>query len=185
MKFIKCFLLSVFLLSFTSIAFANNGTIKVTVVDKSVISGISNDSLVITLADATTVTVYDLPVIDSVKYVGDTLEVYQRGRTFKTRLVGTALFNVVEIDFTDSPYSVLGTEDMIQIDATSGPVELDWTSAATTTTSIEIQKVDASGNNITVDPNLSETINGSATVFISTQYNSISVYSNGTNLFWR
>ena len=88
---------------------------------------------------------------------------------------------VTAIDDNDSPYTVLIADAFVASDATSGAITAVLPAAATATGLIyEIKKIDASANAVTVDGDGAETIDGSATQILSSQYDSITVISDGT-----
>lgn len=85
----------------------------------------------------------------------------------------TAAYQVVEADFG-------GT---IKVNATSGALTITLVSAATLKNGfkITIKKVDNSANNVTIDPAGSETIDGATTLSLVSQYQSVTIISDGTN----
>lgn len=92
-----------------------------------------------------------------------------------TTVSKTANYTVTEAD----------RDKLILVDATSGAVTITLLAAATAGDGfrVAIKKVDSSGNAVTIDGNSSETIDGSATSTLSTQYDSENLISNGTNWF--
>lgn len=71
------------------------------------------------------------------------------------------LFKVVEIDDTDSPYTVLGGDDVILAGATAGPITVNLPAVADSLNRLLIIKNDGDGtNDVTVSPNGVETIDG-------------------------
>jgi len=80
-----------------------------------------------------------------------------------------------------TPYTQLSTDSLILVDATSGAVTVDLLAVASHGgMPVTIKKIDASGNAVTLDGNGSETIDGSTTKTISTQYDSITIQTDGT-----
>ena len=77
------------------------------------------------------------------------------------------------------------TDKFVHVDATSGAITITLPPVATSS-GIEyyIKKTDSSGNAVTVDGNASETIDGATTQALSSQYDSIFVYCNGT-VWWK
>lgn len=66
-------------------------------------------------------------------------------------------------------------------DATSGAITVNLPAvAASSGRQLEVKKVDASGNAVTLDGNSSETIDGATTLAIATQYQSYTVHCDGT-----
>jgi hypothetical protein len=82
-------------------------------------------------------------------------------------------------------YTVLETDrdKLILVDATSGAVTIALLAAATAGTGfqIAIKKTDSSGNAVTLDGNSSETIDGAATLALSTQYDIALLTCDGSN----
>lgn len=79
-------------------------------------------------------------------------------------------------------YTIVSTDDFIRADATSGAFTINLPTAVGITGRVfTVKKIDATANNVTVDGNGSETIDGSTTKVISTQYTSFQFISNGTN----
>lgn len=74
---------------------------------------------------------------------------------------------------------------LILVDATSGAVTITLLAAATAGNGfrVAIKKIDSSGNAVTIDGNLSETIDGNTTSTLSTQYDSENLISDGSNWF--
>jgi hypothetical protein len=91
---------------------------------------------------------------------------------------------ITEIDDTDSPYSVLATDDVIWADSTSGAITVTLPDPATWDTILTIK--DAAGNStgsnkITISQNGSETIDGETSIDIKRAYGSYRLVTNGTN----
>jgi hypothetical protein len=81
-----------------------------------------------------------------------------------------------ELTFADSPYTVLSTDDYINVDATGGNVVINLLPLATVPTKpIYIRKNAGGANTVTLDPNGSETIDGAATLVISSDGNAETV----------
>lgn len=75
---------------------------------------------------------------------------------------------------TDRDYDML-------CDATTASFTVTLPAAASNASKIYvIKKIDASVNTVTVDPNASETIDGSLTYVLSTQYKYVVIQCNGT-----
>lgn len=75
--------------------------------------------------------------------------------------------------------SALAGDDVILVDATSGAVTLTLPPAAAAQ-EMGIKKIDVSGNAVTVDGDSAETIDGSTTVVLPSQYDAIRIASDGT-----
>lgn len=71
--------------------------------------------------------------------------------------------------------------DVIPCDATGGAFTVNLPAASGVVQSISIKKTDASINAVTIDGNGAETIDGAATRLLSTQYEAVTLWSNGTN----
>lgn len=106
----------------------------------------------------------------------------------KTVLAGATVVNnapatpVTSIDNTDSPYTATATDHTILGDATGGAITVNLpTAVGIDGRTYTIKKVDASGNAVTVDGDGSETIDGAATNALSTQWDSVTVQSDGAN----
>lgn len=85
--------------------------------------------------------------------------------------VAQALDDTKDLSFSDSPYTVLTTDRVLNVDATSGNVTLNlYAISGNEGRWLEIRKSDSSSNTITLDGNGAETINGAATLVISSQY---------------
>jgi len=92
-------------------------------------------------------------------------------------------WNRTAIDNSDTPYTMLSTDDLIEVDTTAGDVEIDLVAAATLGAGrhITFTLVEAS-NQLTLDPNGAETIGGSSTIVLTTTGEAVTLYSDGTNL---
>ncbi len=78
-------------------------------------------------------------------------------------------------------YQAVVTDGLITVDANSAPVTVTLPPAADQPNcEISVKKTDASANAVTVDGYSTETIDGSATYSLTTQYQSVTVKSNGT-----
>ncbi len=87
---------------------------------------------------------------------------------------------------TDSNYTASVDDSIIGIDTTSGAVTVTLPSAGAVAGKVFIihdEGGTAGSNNITVATEGSETIDGSSTATISTNYGSLRIYSDGTNFF--
>jgi hypothetical protein len=74
-----------------------------------------------------------------------------------------------------------GDDNIILADATSGAITVNLPAAASyPNQTYTVVKTDASGNAVTLDGNASETINGATTHALASQYNRVSIVSNGT-----
>lgn len=86
---------------------------------------------------------------------------------------------------TVSSDTSLGTsQHVLLVDASSGQVTLTLPSAATTSArQYMIKKKDSSSNNVVVAASGSQTIDGQASVSVNTQYEALTVVSDGSNWF--
>lgn len=85
---------------------------------------------------------------------------------------------------TTTNYTLSSADTGVLADATGGAITITLPAAASNTdVQFFIKKIDSSGNTVTVDGNGSETIDGATTQVISTQYATLTVYSNGTSWF--
>lgn len=91
---------------------------------------------------------------------------------------GTA-FTVVSITAGSSPYTVLANNVIVLADATSGPITV--IASAATRQNLAIKKTDSSANSVTFDPTGSQNVEGAATAVLTTQGESISLASDGSN----
>jgi hypothetical protein len=79
-------------------------------------------------------------------------------------------------------YTALATDEIIDCDATSASFTITLpTAVGITGKRYDIRKSDVSGNTVTIDADGTETINGSLTQVITTQYTNVSVVSDGAN----
>ena len=89
---------------------------------------------------------------------------------------------VTSITNSDSPYSALDTNGTILCDATSGAITVNLPAISSVDTGriYTIKKMDAAANNITIDGNASETIDGATTQTLTTQYERIQIQNSGS-----
>lgn len=79
-------------------------------------------------------------------------------------------------------YTATTGDDVVLADSSAGAYTVGlYTAVGNSGKTIRIKKTDTSVNLVTVDPNSTETIDGSTTLKLSTQYESITLVSNGTN----
>ena len=90
---------------------------------------------------------------------------------------------LTSISNTDSPYTVLATDDIIVVDCSGGVVTVNLPAVTATPKRLEIK--DATGNsganNITVNRNGSDTIDGGTSSTLSTNYASLTLCSDGSS----
>jgi len=81
-------------------------------------------------------------------------------------------------------YTATLSDDVILVNANSGAVTIDLPVAATANGKVyQIKKIDASANDVIIDGDGSETIDGALTQVTNTQYESFSIVCNGTEWF--
>jgi hypothetical protein len=90
------------------------------------------------------------------------------------------LRDLTPIDDTDSPYTVLTTDEVLLVDTTTAAVTVNLPAIAGLPDGMKLVIKDSGGNaatnSITVDPNASETIDGSTTpIVLSTAYDLITL----------
>lgn len=93
-----------------------------------------------------------------------------------------SLYDISTIDNTDSPYNA-GSFECLLCDTSSGNITIDLNAAADDNQGMIIIKKTASANTVTIDANGAETIDGAATQVISTQWESITIISDGSAWF--
>lgn len=80
--------------------------------------------------------------------------------------------------------ALTGDDATVLVNAAAGAVTLALPAAASVTGQIyTAKKVDSSGNAVVLDPSGAETIDGAATKSITTQWNTLTIQSNGTAWF--
>ncbi len=114
-------------------------------------------------------------------YVGDFF-----GRDFPTQYSGPVEvgFNPGESIFLvakSGAYTITAADGLVVADASGGAFTVTLPAAADFTGRVyRIKKIDSSANAVTIDGNGSETIDGATTAVLSTQYEAITVVSDGT-----
>lgn len=83
-----------------------------------------------------------------------------------------------------TPYAIVPTTgyNVYYVDATAGPIIVDFPTAVANGAWYIIKKIDATANTVTLNPNGAETIDGLSTQVIRFQNTSVDVYSDNTNL---
>lgn len=98
-------------------------------------------------------------------------------------------FPVLAIVSKSANHTVLTTERgaIILVDASSGAVTITLLAVATAASgfSVTVMKIDSSSNAVTVDGNLSETINGATTQTLGAQYDVAEQFTDGTAWYLR
>ena len=91
---------------------------------------------------------------------------------------------VKEVKTIISAYTALGKDTVLLSNGTSGAFTIGLPSAGNLRGKIyTVMKIDSSGNAITVNPAGAETINGSATKVLSSQWDTVTIVSNGSNWY--
>lgn len=81
-------------------------------------------------------------------------------------------------------YTIVGGDDVILADASSGAFTLTLTAAATVGNKIFfIKKTDSSINSVTIARSGSDTIDDDTSIVLTTQYESVTLHSNSSNYF--
>lgn len=94
-----------------------------------------------------------------------------RVREFVYDALVQPIWRIKSIDSTDSPYTLLATDDLVLCDCTSGNIVINLPAlSAADVKEYNIKKMDVTANTITIDPNGSETIDGELTEEILSQY---------------
>ena len=95
--------------------------------------------------------------------------------------------NSVTRSVNSGPVSTSTTDrnKLILVDASGGAITVNLLAAATAGDGfrVAVKKVDSSSNNVTIDGNSSETIDGATTLLLDGQYDSVVLVSNGSNWF--
>lgn len=86
---------------------------------------------------------------------------------------------VVVVDSTTS--TIGSSEDVSLVDATSGAITMTLPSVTTSGKIVRVKKTDSSGNVVTVQRGGTSTIDGATTKILYSQYESITIISDGTN----
>jgi hypothetical protein len=82
--------------------------------------------------------------------------------------------------YSSTPVAITSANDVVIVDATAAPATVNLPTAASVVgLQLDIKKVDAT-NNVTVQANGAETIDGSNTATLTSQYESITIVSDGT-----
>jgi len=86
--------------------------------------------------------------------------------------------------FTAASDTLDAKNNVALCDCTSNNITINLPAASTASgLQYHIKKIDSSANTVTVDGNGAETIDGATTKTISTQYDSITIVSDGSNWF--
>lgn len=111
-----------------------------------------------------------IPNVDPASWAFDNLNGQTREWTPRVRIR----------DVTESD-NVNQLDGLIRADATDGNITLTLESAVGADGRIHyFKKIDSSANTVTIDGNSSEEIDGATTKVLSSQYNAVTIVSNGT-----
>ena len=86
---------------------------------------------------------------------------------------------------TTEDFTVAGEYQYFAIDATAGDVTVTLPTADEWELPLYFKKTNSSGGNVVITPDGSDTIDGAATLTISTQYESVHLVSNRENSWWK
>lgn len=93
-----------------------------------------------------------------------------------------ANLNVVSIDNTDSPYSILLSDDVILVDTSGGAVTATLPTAVGNSGKLyRLKKVSNDFTAVTIDTTSAQTIDGVVSTTLNTQYEEITLISDGAN----
>lgn len=97
-------------------------------------------------------------------------------------LDNSAVLPAFETRTITSSEALTSADHLVLVDATAGAVVVDLPPAASKEGyQIVVKKIDASGNTVTVDGDGAETIDGSTTQVLSSQYDSVVISSDGVS----
>jgi hypothetical protein len=100
----------------------------------------------------------------------------------KLQVAGSLSLPIVTKAFADTGYTATITDYTILCNAVGGAITINLPTAVGITGRIyKFKKTDSSANVVTIDGNAAETIDGSATLVISTQYTSFEIQSDNAN----
>jgi hypothetical protein len=89
----------------------------------------------------------------------------------------------VTVSTKSTTYTSTTTDDVLLADAAGGAFTITLHAASTWTKTLTIKRINSGANNVTLDGNASETIDGATTRALTQQYESVTLASNGSNLF--
>ena len=129
----------------------------------------------------------DIPDIQET--LGFLKDVFQNFCIGWSNTVATGIFpaflNRTAITDSDSPYTMLSTDIIIEADASGGAIEIDLVTAASIGGRLAFIKATDATNDITIDPNGTEEIDGDNTSLVmDTTGESLVLFSDGSN-WWK
>lgn len=80
-------------------------------------------------------------------------------------------------------YTSTTSDDVLLADAAGGAFTITLHAASTWTKPLTIKRINSGANAVTLDGNASETIDGTTTRALTQQYESVTLVSNGSNIF--
>lgn len=89
---------------------------------------------------------------------------------------------VVTVVNKTAAYTTTATDDIITADAASAAFTITLHAASTWTKTLTVKRMNSGANNVTLDGNASETIDGATTRALTQQYESVTMASTGTNI---
>lgn len=89
----------------------------------------------------------------------------------------------VRVEFADSPYTVVANGTLILADAGAGAVVLNLPAAASNAGACVVVIAADVSNDITIEPNGAETINGAGDLMLTTGYERVTLFCDGTEWF--
>lgn len=93
-------------------------------------------------------------------------------------------FDITEIDDTDSPYTVLETDQFVIVDASAAAVTVALPASATfPNRSLVVVAKSVAGGNVTINPDGAETVNGASTKVLSAAYASSRITCDGSEWY--
>lgn len=97
-------------------------------------------------------------------------------------LTSATTLSVTSKTFADSGYTATTSDNVILIDASGGAFTLNlFAASGNTGARLYIKKTDSSFNAVTIDANLTETIDGATTTTLNTQNEVVEIICDGTN----
>lgn len=143
------------------------------------LSGATSGYVGLAPAAAAGSTTYTLPSADGTN--GQFLRTNGSG-TLSWGTAGATAYTVYS-PTTTTTISETSGEVVVLADATSGNLTVNLPTAVSNTAKITIKKIDSSANTVIIDPNSTQTVDGSATKTIEFQYTSVTLISNNANWF--
>jgi hypothetical protein len=100
------------------------------------------------------------------------------------RINGVLFAGVAEPVTVTGDYTVLSSDSMVLVDASSGPITITLPLVSTVAgETFTVKKIDSSANAVTIDGSASETIDGETTKVLTNQWWALTMNSNSTAWF--